>query len=328
MHISRCTSIPLLAAMVCFAAASTAHASPVTYSYVGLPFTSDSAGSPWTSSDFISGSLTVSAPFADNLSLSPLAGGNSISLVTSYSFSDGLYTWNPSDSVVADLNVSTSANGRIADWVLALSGDKGFAGSLLFLSGCAGCSPGGVTGDEVTNAANDKNSANNASGAWSLTNPVSLTLPGGGPTDPLFLSSGSPVGAVTGDIGGQGSEDYYAFSWAGGAFSASASIPGGSSSASYLFSAGVTGTCGGDGSVTLNGSDGFAGTIAIPDLAPGQYCIGLDANSPSDPTFTLTFNTPVVSSVPEPSSVILLSVGVGAIGAFKRRRNAGSGAGL
>jgi hypothetical protein len=320
MHISRCTSIPVLAAMVCFAVASTAHASPVTYSYLGLPFTS--AGSPWTTSDFVSGSLTVSAPFAANLSLSPYAGGNSISLVTSYSLSDGLYTWSTSDSFVGDLNVSTNSNGTITAWDLTLLGNSGFPGSLLYLTGCAGCAPGGVTGDGVSNDAND-NSSNNASGTWSLINPVSLTQQGGGSTAPIFLSAGSLVGAVTGNIGGQGSEDYYAFPWAGGAFSASASIPGGSLSASYLFSLGVTGTCGDAGSVTLNSGDGFTGTIAIPDLAPGQYCIGLDANSPSDPMFTLTFNTPV-SSVPEPSSVLLLAIGVGVIGALKRRRNTGA----
>jgi len=87
IHIARSTSI-LLLAMVWFVVASTAHASPVTFSYVGLPFTSVTGS--WTSSDFIAGSLTLSAPLAADLSPSFFAGGNSISLVTSYSFSDGL----------------------------------------------------------------------------------------------------------------------------------------------------------------------------------------------------------------------------------------------
>jgi hypothetical protein len=322
IHIARSTSI-LLLAMVWFVVASTAHASPVTFSYVGLPFTSVTGS--WTSSDFIAGSLTLSAPLAADLSPSFFAGGNSISLVTSYSFSDGLYTWTPSDSVVGDVNFGTDSNGAITGWAFALEGDGSSSGSLLFLSGCAGC-VGGDTGDAVSDVAGDGGN-NNASGAWSLTNPLSFVLQGGGPTGPQFLSGEGLVGSVTGTIGGQGSEDYYGFSWPGGAFSASASLTGAGSSASYLFSAGVTGTCGGAGSATLNSSDSFAGTIAIPDLAPGQYCIGLDANSLSDPTFTLTFNTPVNSDIPEPSSVILLSIGVGTIGALKSR-NTRSRAGL
>ncbi len=61
-----------------------------------------------------------------------------------------------------------------------------------------------------------------------------------------------------------------------------------------MFTEGTTsGLCSGGGSVTLNQGNNFAGTIALPNLAPGEYCIGLNANNPNDPPFSLTFNTPV-----------------------------------
>jgi hypothetical protein len=49
-------------------------------------------------------------------------------------------------------------------------------------------------------------------------------------------------------------------------------------------------------------------------LARGEYCIGLDANSPNDPNFSLVFNTPL-SGVPEPSTFLLLSAGIGLMSA-------------
>jgi hypothetical protein len=121
---------------------------------------------------------------------------------------------------------------------------------------------------------------------------------------------------VTGTIGGIGSEDYYSFVWAGGAFNATASITGANAGASYLFSEGVVGTCSSGGTATLNGGDSFASTIAIASLAPGTYCIGIDANNSNDPAFSLTFNTPVQGKgapTPEPSGFALLLIGLGMI---------------
>jgi hypothetical protein len=103
---------------------------------------------------------------------------------------------------------------------------------------------------------------------------------------------GAIVAVVTGSISGQGSESYYSFQWSGGAFSATASVTGASNTASYLFSEGPTGSCN-SGSMTLNSGDSFTSTISVPNLTPGQYCIGIDATNSNDPAFTLTFNTPV-----------------------------------
>ena len=148
---------------------------------------------------------------------------------------------------------------------------------------------------------------------------VATTLnnfPGGPSSAPVFLI-GSTVGVVTGTIGGQGSQDYYSFLWSGGAFNATSSITGANAGASYLFSEGVVGSCSAGGTATLDSSDSFTGTIAITSLAAGQYCIGINANDPHDPAFTLTFNTPV-SGVPEPATFTL--VGTASLLFFRKLR--------
>jgi len=115
----------------------------------------------------------------------------------------------------------------------------------------------------------------------------------GGPTStPATLPTAAPVVQVTGTIAG-GSQNYYTFQWAGGAFSATASITGADAGTSYLFSEGAVPGCGSGSGPTLNSGNSFTGTIAIASLAPGQYCIGVAATGSSDPAFTLTFNTPV-----------------------------------
>jgi hypothetical protein len=149
---------------------------------------------------------------------------------------------------------------------------------------------------------------NNDPGTWTST---FNSLVGGTASAPVFLLSGPPVAGVTGTIGGIGSKDYYAFYWSGGAFSAAASITGANVGAPYLFSEGVAGTYSSGGSETLKTSDSFTSTIAIASLAPGNYCIGIDANNSNDLAFSLTFDTPVDGATPEPSTLVLLSVGLG-----------------
>jgi hypothetical protein len=144
---------------------------------------------------------------------------------------------------------------------------------------------------------------------------------GGTTTAPVFLVAGAPIGEVSGTISGQGAQDYYWFYWGGGVFAATASVTGASSGASYLFTYGVAGSsCSGGGSQTLNSGDSFTSTFASANLAPGQYCIGIDANSANDPNFSLTFDTPV-NGVPEPSGFVLLSAGLGMIVLRRARRS-------
>ena len=140
---------------------------------------------------------------------------------------------------------------------------------------------------------------------------------GGSSLDPVLLPQGDPVGSISGQIGGQGTSDYYMFQWNGGFFSATASITGPpDNSASYLFAAGLSGSCNSVGSAMLDSSDNFSGTIAINNLAAGRYCIGIEANNPNDPPFSLTFNSPV-EGIPEPSTFLLLA-GAGIAGALRK----------
>lgn len=143
-----------------------------------------------------------------------------------------------------------------------------------------------------------------------------LTLQGGTTSSAVSLV-GTSIGQINGTIGGFGSVDYYGFSWGGGAFSATAAITGASFPQSYLYSLGAAGNCGNVASEPLTSTDGFTDTIFQGNLAAGQYCIGIDANSPVDPNFSLTFNTPV-SGVPEPSGFVALAVGLGVVGVLRK----------
>jgi large repetitive protein len=140
--------------------------------------------------------------------------------------------------------------------------------------------------------------------------PSIISLPGGSSSSPVLLTA-PVVGQVTGTIGGLGSECYYSFYWPSGAFSATASIAGASGGASYLFSEGVSiGGCN-SATATLNSGDSFTSTIAITNLAPGSYCIGIDANNSNDPAFAITFNTPVDGAV-----ITIANAASGAFGAI------------
>jgi len=145
---------------------------------------------------------------------------------------------------------------------------------------------------------------------------VATPFQGGPASAPVVLVSGTTLGAITGTIGGDGSEDYYSFFWGGGEFSVTTTITGANPGASYGFSFNPVFSGCANGPVALNSSNHFSYTyVSSPLLAAGQYCIGIDANSANDPAFMLTFNTPVAgSSTPEPSDFALLSIGLGIIG--------------
>jgi hypothetical protein len=147
-----------------------------------------------------------------------------------------------------------------------------------------------------------------------------IDFQGGASSAPVLLPGGQSVAEVTGTIGGLGTQDYYSFLWTGGAFSATASVTGTpNAGGSYLFSEGAAGSCSSGGTATLSSSDSFTNTIGIANLPAGEYCIGIDANNANDPAFALTFNTPV-SGVPEPSLLVLLSIGLGTISVVRRHK--------
>src|SRR5579862_2814316 len=154
-----------------------------------------------------------------------------------------------------------------------------------------------TTGSSTTSIAvfsgqNPEIPVDKGAGQWFLASETISGFQGGTTAAPTFLIGAAPVDEITGTISGQGSEDYYGFDWAGGAFSATASISGASAGASYVFSGGVIGSCNAI-SQTLNSGDSFTGTLSVADLPAGQYCIGLDAIGGGDPNFALSFNTPV-----------------------------------
>ena len=80
------------------------------YTYTGNPFTD--VQSPYTTSNFVSGSFTVASPLANNLSA---AGITPISL----SFTDGIQTIN-NVAFASSFVLSTDANGKIVNWFMTL----------------------------------------------------------------------------------------------------------------------------------------------------------------------------------------------------------------
>ncbi len=145
---------------------------------------------------------------------------------------------------------------------------------------------------------------------------------GGTPSAPTSFTGTTPIGSVSGTISGLGAQDYYSFYWGGGPFAATASISSASASSTYLFAAGAVGSCTSIGTSNLSMSDNWTSVISSANLAAGQYCIGLTATSSSDPSFTLTFDTPV-SAAPEPNALAMAAVGLVLAtmgGAANRRR--------
>ena len=71
------------------------------------------ATGPYTTTDSVTGSFTVSIALGDsltNVSVTPSA----------YTFTDGVNTYTNANSTIADFSVSTSATGAIANWYVDL----------------------------------------------------------------------------------------------------------------------------------------------------------------------------------------------------------------
>jgi hypothetical protein len=111
------TRAALIAAVSCILPLAAAHADPVTYTYTGTDFTTltsdptGTAGTPFSTSDSITGSFTVASALGDISSLTPING-----LLTSFSFSDGVDTFSSSNSAIGSISVQTDASGNIDFW--------------------------------------------------------------------------------------------------------------------------------------------------------------------------------------------------------------------
>src|SRR5271165_368740 len=232
MRISRS---PVTVASFILGAASLS-ATTITYNYSGNNFTT--ATSPYTTSDSITGSFTVSSPLPAGLSFGSNPGacgncaGNISTAVLGYSFFDGVNTWNPTNTATsgayaAEFYVGTDSQGNFTTWDVVLRGISGpfqFIPDTAELATCAF----GTCGEDQTQFLPTASTFADATvnlmpGTWTST---LNNFQGGTTFAPVLLFSGPPVAGVTGTIGGVGSEDYYSFLWGGGAFSATASITG------------------------------------------------------------------------------------------------------
>jgi hypothetical protein len=297
--------------------------SPVTYYYTGKPFSQCDGGSPplgagpcppssLYKSDYEIASLTFGAPLAPNLSNANLAASPNL---ISWTIGDalGLVSFSSTDANAStelqDLSLSTDSTGSIASWTLGAqpapfeNGQPGNA--YIYVQGPASFNQQGfLVADALSYDGGSEpggagyNLGNALAGTWSET---LRNVQGGTTAAPVSLLSGSPVAQVSGTISGQGAQDYYTFYWGGGAFGATAYISGASSSASYLLTEGSAGACTGGASQTLSthGPLSFLGTITVPSLPPGEYCIGIDANNSSEPPFLLNFSPPVSAIYPD-----------------------------
>jgi hypothetical protein len=88
------------------------------YTYTGNPFDEFEPASPYSTSDFVSGSFTAASPLAANVTDFTVTPA-------SYTFSDGLQSANNSNSAPTSFLVSTNASGDIVSWLLVfeLSGN-------------------------------------------------------------------------------------------------------------------------------------------------------------------------------------------------------------
>lgn len=322
-------SAALLSGVLLLFAAVAPAAGSVTYTYTSNLFNTFTGGDPDTPSDFIRATFTVANPLFYNNNgqfnfVNPL-DWTITDQATTHSSASGdsgvgyLYYWNNLDGSFAGWNFAPLSSSSTICPVYGvpctaypiLQMDKGWPpgssnnidSSQIWCGGSAPC---------------EQASVSNNPGNWTA---FFNELPGGTGLEPVVLPSGVTVAGVTGTIGGLGSQDYYSFSWGGGAFSATASITG-NPSGSFLFSEGVAGGCSSGGTATLDSSDSFTSTIAISNPAAGQYCIGIDNTGTGDPGFALTFNAPIPNTgAPEPATWTLSGAAFAAL-LFCRKRKA------
>jgi hypothetical protein len=127
---------------------------PTTYTYIGNPFTGVHGG--YTTSDFVSGMVTLAGPLAPNMPLTDV-------MPIAFTFSDGVQTLtNLTPSVSSLFRFATGPAGAISAWRINVTEI-----AIPFPS-IATVSAGGTVGDEgVLNPANF-GSNSDSPGVWSI----------------------------------------------------------------------------------------------------------------------------------------------------------------
>lgn len=129
--------------------AGSAASAQAVYVYTGNNFTNVFAPG-YTTSDKITGTLTLSSTLPSSLTTLT----NEVALVTSYSFSDGVNTFNSPCCDTGNQTIfdfMTDSSGNITNWVVTLETDDNHTGDLTTESGVAGFDQslvGGVLGGD------------------------------------------------------------------------------------------------------------------------------------------------------------------------------------
>jgi hypothetical protein len=308
----------MIKAWLAAAAACTAtFGGTITYNYQGTTFDRcGHGGCPANyTSDFDSASLTFSNPLAANLSSADVTAN-----LLSWTIGDalGYSAFSSSTAGAAQVLLSTNSGGAIVGYQVEAGVQMGWDVAM-FNPQVIGGGSGLLFADAIDAILNPSTGAgfsasSHLTGQWTQ---ALNGFQGGTSSAPVFLIGGVPITAVSGTIGGNGSQEYYSFLWGGGALNIGASVMGAPGTASYLLTGGGSNSCSNLGSQSLNSINNFSNTLSLPSLAPGQYCIGLNASDMADPNFALTFSTPV-SGAPEPTTFVLLSFGMATICVLRR----------
>jgi hypothetical protein len=145
-----------------------ARASSITYYYTGKEFTSYSGGFTCpTATCSLTGSMTLASPLGDNAFSDPTAP-------VSYSFSDGVTTFDNSNSTLINSLFATDGSGQITNWVLSGNLDNN-----QFTWYQSANWPGNAVGDLVQ-LYGEGQASSSVAGTWSDTPPVVTPEPATG----------------------------------------------------------------------------------------------------------------------------------------------------
>jgi hypothetical protein len=136
----------------------------------------------WPANASITGSLTFQAPLADNLIWGNTANTWLLPSITAYDFSDGYFTYTPSDSSIASATIATGPNGNISGWNILISSNPGGGTEQLMVESLQGLQKDSIMYSTSTFLMQDSTSN---PGAWSVAftstpEPSSLLMLGGG----------------------------------------------------------------------------------------------------------------------------------------------------